>query len=154
LTVLRGQRRGLNQPVRTSGTETNRKDNVMTTATQLTGVVAEHIRAVNNFDTDAIVATFADDAFVNDNRREIRGTDAIRRWVNKELVGDSVTIEPVEVLDHHGDTIVRGRYDGTYDKSNLPGELVMTNYFSVRDGKIVSLAVIRNQASEYDQDRT
>jgi hypothetical protein len=68
------------------------------------------------------------------------------------MVGDSITIEPVEVLDHYGDTIVRGRYDGTYDKTNLPGELIMSNYFSVRDGKIVSLDVIRNQPSEYDQD--
>jgi limonene-1,2-epoxide hydrolase len=124
----------------------------MTTAAKLTGVVAEHIRAVNDFDTDAIVATFADDAYVNDNRREIHGSAAIRRWADKEMVGDNVTIEPVEVLDHYGDTIVRGRYDGTYDKTNLPGELIMSNYFSVRDGKIVSLAVIRNQPSEYDQE--
>ena len=123
----------------------------MGTATELTGVVAEHLRAVNDFDADAIVATFADDAYVNDARREIRGIDAIRAWVNKEMAGDSVTIEPVEVIDHYGDTIVRGRYDGTYDKSNLPDELIMSNYFSVRDGKIVSLAVIRNQPSEYNQ---
>src|SRR6202034_4179682 len=118
---------------------------------KLTGVVAEHIRAVNDFDADAIVATFAGDAYVNDARREIRGIDAIRAWVNKEMVGDSVTIEPVEVLDHYGDIIVRGRYDGTYDKSSLPGELIMSNYFSLRAGKIVSLAVIRNQPSEYDE---
>lgn len=123
----------------------------MATATKLTGVVAEHIRAVNDFDADAVVATFADDAYVNDARREIRGIDAIRAWVKKEMVGDNVTIEPVEVLDHYGDTIVRGRYDGSYDKSNLPDELIMSNYFSVRDGKIVSLAVIFNQPSEYNQ---
>ena len=123
----------------------------MATATKLTGVVAEHIRAVNDFDADAIVATFAEDAYVNDARREIHGIDAIRAWVNKEMVGDSVTIEPVEVLDHYGDTIVRGRYDGSYDKSNLPDELILSNYFSVRDGKIVSLAVIRNQPSEYNE---
>jgi limonene-1,2-epoxide hydrolase len=123
----------------------------MATATKLTGVVAEHLRAVNDFDTDAIVATFADDAYVNDNRREIHGADAIRRWVLKEIVGDNVTIEPVEVLDHYGDTIVRGRYDGSYDKTNLPAELILSNYFSVRDGKIVSLAVIHNQPSEYDE---
>jgi limonene-1,2-epoxide hydrolase len=123
----------------------------MATATKLTGVVAEHLRAVNDFDTDAIVATFADDAYVNDNRREIHGADAIRRWVLKEIVGDNVTIEPVEVLDHYGDTIVRGRYDGSYDKTNLPAELILSNYFSVRDGKIVSLAVIYNQPSEYDE---
>jgi hypothetical protein len=54
-----------------------------------------------------------------------------------------------EVVDHYGDTIVRARYDGTYDKINLPAELVMSNYFSVRDDKIVSLAVIFNQPSPY-----
>ena len=112
-------------------------------------VVAGYLAAVNAFDVDAIVAAFALDAYVNDARREIRGVDAIRRWVEKEMVGDHVTMEPLEVVDHDGDTIVRSRYDGTYDKTNLPGELVMSDYFSVRDGKIVSLAVIRNQPSPY-----
>jgi hypothetical protein len=115
----------------------------------LSGIVAEHIRAVNALDTDAIVATFAANAYVNDNRREIAGIDAIRRWVEKEMVGDKVTIEVREVLDHYGDTIVRGTYDGEYDKTNLPKELILTNYFSVRDGKIVSLAVVFNQPSPY-----
>jgi hypothetical protein len=122
----------------------------MTTATSLTGIVAEHVRAVNAFDVDGLVATFAADAYVNDARREIRGADAIRRWAGKELAGDSVTMEPLEVLDHYGDTIVVARYDGSYDKASLPDGLVMSNYFSVRDGKIVSLAIIRNQPSEYD----
>jgi hypothetical protein len=115
----------------------------------LSGIVAEHIRAVNAFDTDAIVATFAEDAYVNDNRREIVGIKAIRRWVEKEIVGDKVTIEVREFLDHYGETIVRGAYDGEYDKTNLPKELILTNYFSVRDGKIVSLAIIFNQPSPY-----
>jgi len=48
------------------------------------------------------------------------------------------------VVDHYGETIVRGRYDGEYDKTNLPEGLILTNYFTVRDGKIVSLIVIRN----------
>jgi hypothetical protein len=56
-------------------------------------------------------------------------------------------MEPLEVVDHYGETIVRSRYDGTYDKTNLPAELVMSDYFTVRDGKIVSLKVIRNQPS-------
>ncbi|MGH3173001.1 MAG: nuclear transport factor 2 family protein [Streptosporangiaceae bacterium] len=112
-------------------------------------VVAGYLAAVDAFDVDAIVAAFAPDAYVNDARREIRGVDAVRRWVEKEMVGDHVTMEPLEVVDHYGDTIVRSRYDGTYDKTNLPSELVMSDYFSVRDGKIVSLAVIRNQPSPY-----
>src|ERR1700682_4264421 len=116
---------------------------------ELTGIVAEHIRAVNAFDTDAIVATFAEDAYVNDNRREIVGIKAVRRWVEKEMVGDKVTIKVREVLDHYGDTIVRGAYDGEFAKINLPKELILTNYFSVRDGKIVSLIIIFNQPSPY-----
>ena len=112
-------------------------------------VVAGYLAAVNAFDVDAIVAAFAPDAYVNDARREIRGVDAIRRWAGKEMVGDHVTMEPLEVVDHYGDTIVRSRYDGTYDKTSLPGELVMSDYFSVRDGKIVSLAIIFNQPSPY-----
>ncbi len=111
-------------------------------------VVAEHITAVNAFDEDAIVATFADDALVNDAHREFWGTEAIRRWVARELVGDHVTIEVTEVTDHYGDTIVRGRYDGTYDKTNLPDEIILTNYFTVRDGKIVRLIVIRNTVAD------
>jgi hypothetical protein len=118
--------------------------------TPLTGVIADHIKAVNAFDTDAVVATFAPDAYVNDNRREIKGIDAIRRWVEREMVGDKVTLDVREIVDHYGDIIVRAAYDGDYDKSKLPpGELIMSNYFSVRGSKIVSLAVIRNHPSPY-----
>jgi hypothetical protein len=113
---------------------------------KLDTVIAEHLAAVNTFDTDAIVATFAEDAFVNDARREFRGIDAIRAWVEREMVGDKVTIDVREVVDNYGDTIVRGAYDGEHDKTNLPaGELIMSNYFGVRDDKITSLIVINNQ---------
>ncbi len=121
----------------------------LTMSTELPAVVAEHIAAVNALDTQRIVATFAPDAYVNDNRREIRGTDAIRAFVAREFVGDHVTMDVREVLDHYGDIIVRARYDGTYDKTSLPDELILTSYFSIRDGKIVSLAVIYNQPSPY-----
>jgi hypothetical protein len=120
------------------------RTNIMT-PTDLTGVVAEHVAAVNAGDIDAIMATFAEDAYVNDARREFAGSAAIRRWVAREMVGDKVSIEVREVLDHHGDTIVRGAYDGEFDKSNLPDEIVLSNYFGVRDGKIVSLIVVFNQ---------
>ena len=116
----------------------------MSTTADLRGIVAEHVAAVNAQDEDAIVATFADDAFVNDAHREFWGADAIRRWVAREIVGDMVTLEVTEVLEHYGETIVRGRYDGDFDKTNLPDDLILTNYFTVRDGRIVSLIVIHN----------
>ena len=118
-------------------------------STELPAIVAEYIAAVNALDTDRIVATFAPDAYVNDNRREIWGTESIRAFMAKEFVGDHVTMDVAGVIDHHGDIIVRARYDGTYDKTNLPEELVLTSYFSIRDGKIISLAVIFNQPHPY-----
>lgn len=115
----------------------------------LPAIVAEHIGAVNAFDEDGIVATFAPDAMVNDARREFWGSAAIRRWVAREMVGDRVTIEVTDVIEHHGLLVVRGRYDGNFDKSGLPDELILTNYFSLRDGKIDSLLVIRTIPAEY-----
>jgi len=106
-------------------------------------IIEDHIKAINAYDTDAIVATFAADALVYDVNREFWGIDAIRAWVAKELVGDHVTIEVTEVREHHGTTLVRGRYDGTYDKSKLPpGDLILTTYFRVEGGKIVEMYIM------------
>jgi hypothetical protein len=112
---------------------------------QLTGVLSTHIAAINAFDLDAIMATFADDALVNDIRREFWGRDAIRGFVAKEIVGDKVTMEITEVIERGAETVVRAKYDGNYDKTNLPAELILTNYFTVRDGKITTLIIIQNQ---------
>jgi len=112
-------------------------------------IVAEHIDAINAFDTERVLATFAHDAYVNDHRQEIWGTDALRRFVAKEFIDDHVTMEVREVIDHYGDVIVRAAYEGTFDKANLPDDFVMTSYFSVREGKIVSLVIIFNQPSPY-----
>ena len=121
----------------------------MTATAALDTVIAEHIAAVNAFDEDAIVATFADDALVNDAHREFWGVEAIRRWVAREIVGDRVSIEVSEVINHHGQAVVRGRYNGDFDRTNLPDEIILTNYFTVRDGKIVTLIVIRNTPASY-----
>ncbi|HEY1817719.1 MAG TPA: nuclear transport factor 2 family protein [Kofleriaceae bacterium] len=114
--------------------------------TKPTGIIATHIAAVNAFDIDAIADTFADDALVNDNRRELWGKAAIRAWIAKELVGDKVTMQVTEVIERGAETIVRARYDGTYDKTNLPSELILTNYVRIERGQIATLIVIRNQA--------
>jgi hypothetical protein len=60
-----------------------------------------------------------------------------------EFVGTHVIMDVREVIDHYGD-IVRAKYDGTYDKTNLPDKLIMTSYSGICNGKITSLAVILN----------
>jgi hypothetical protein len=119
-------------------------------ADELPDAIAAHVAAVNAFDLDAIAATFADDALVNDAQREYLGAESIRAWARRELVGDKVTMDVAEVVHHRTLTIVRARYDGDYDKTNLPAELVLTNYFTVEDGKITSLITVRNKPATPD----
>ena len=98
-------------------------------STALPPVIAEHIAAINASDLDAAAATFADDAYVT-TQAEAHGIEAVRALLTKEFMDDHVTLDVREVIDHHGDFIVRTKYDGTYDKTNLPDPLIMTNYFS------------------------
>jgi len=68
----------------------------MNTKLALDPAIEAHVAAINSFDVDAIMDTFTEDALVNDVSREFRGTEHIRAWITKEMVGDHVTLEPVE----------------------------------------------------------
>jgi hypothetical protein len=67
-------------------------------------------------------------------------------------VGDWVTMETREVIGHHGETIVRAAYEGNFDKTNLPKEVILTNYFRVQAGVILSLIIVFNQPSPYESE--
>jgi hypothetical protein len=114
---------------------------------ELPPIVSEHIRAVNAGDVDAVMATFTGDALVNDARRELRDPAHIRLWVAEEIIGDRVTIEPVEVEEHHGTVVLRASYDGDFDKSGLPDPVILTSYLTIRDGRIDTLIIILNDAA-------
>lgn len=112
----------------------------------LPAAVTEYIEASNTFDGDRLIAAFAADAFVNDARREFWGAEAIKAWSDRELIGDKVTMDVTDVTEQHGMTVVNAKMDGEYDKTNLPDPLILTHYFTVHDGKIVTLFIIRNAA--------
>src|SRR6266704_2903419 len=97
--------------------------------------VQGYLAASNAFDGDALIAWFADDALVNDTRREFWGKDAIRAWLDREIIGDKVTTSPTATAEHYGEVIVHAVTDGEYDKTGLPDPLVLTYYFTVRDDR-------------------
>ena len=114
--------------------------------TELTGVIAEHVAAVNAFDIDRIMATLPPTP--SSTTTTARSGDTTASASSSPRVLGATYMESRGV-DHHGEVIVRARYDGTYDKTNLPAELIMSNYFSLRDGRIISLTIIHNQPSPY-----
>ena len=112
--------------------------------TEICPVAQRYVDAVNAFDIDAVMATFAPEALVNDNHREFADPDSIRAWVAAEIIGDRVTMQVTEAIERSGITVLRARYDGDYDKSNLPDELILTNYIVIRDDLITALFIIFN----------
>ncbi len=113
--------------------------------TDLPRVIADHVAACNAHDIDAWMATFAPDALVNDFQREFDGPEAIRAFGEKEIFGADVTMAVERAVDRHGNVIVHARFDGTYDKTGLPDPLILSLYFSTRDGRITQLIIIHNK---------
>ena len=107
--------------------------------------VAAYIQATNTFDLEALLATFADDALVNDQLREYRGKAAIREWAARDIIGDRVTMYVVSVVEHYGHAIVTANVDGDYDKRGLPDPLLLVFYFSIHLERLVQLIILRNE---------
>jgi ketosteroid isomerase-like protein len=103
------------------------------------------IDAMNRFDLEALLATFAPDAIVNDHRCEFRGEEAIRGWLGKEIVGDRVTMKPTEASRRGESATVSAVMDGAYDKTGLPSPLILSFYFSVEGDRIVQLVIVHNK---------
>ena len=115
---------------------------------RLPPVIAAYVKASNVGDSNAFLGVFTDDALVNDIQREFWGSVAIRKWAEREIFGAHVTMEVMRAIDHYGDVIVNAKLDGTYDKTDLPDPLILTFYFTVRDGKITMLIILHNKPAE------
>ena len=108
-------------------------------------LVAAYVEATNSFDLERLMATFAEDALVNDQLRDHWGKPAIREWVKREIIGVRVTMNVTKVINHYGNFIVTANVDGNYDKRGLPDPLVLAFYFNTQSDFIVQLIILRNR---------
>jgi hypothetical protein len=116
---------------------------------KLPAVIEEFIRATNEHNGDVFISTFADDAFVNDFARNFKGKEEIRKWSDKEMIGDRVTMEPDDIIEHYGDYMITALTDGNYDKTKAPDPTYLDYFFTVRDNKIVKMIVIKNKERSF-----
>jgi hypothetical protein len=108
--------------------------------------VADFIRATNLGDLAALLATFADDALVNDQLRDYWGISAIAAWARRDIIGEQITLEVVNTVQHYGHWIITAHIEGIFDRRGLPDPLVLAFYFSSAGNKIVQLIILRNLA--------
>jgi hypothetical protein len=63
----------------------------------------------------------------------------------KEIFGDNVTLQVQRAWEHKSGVVLHAKYDGDFDKTNLPDLLILTNYFLLKDGKISQLVILFNK---------
>ena len=117
--------------------------------------VERFVEAVNRSDGEQAIAAFAGDALVNDIRREFCGVAAIRAWLEREIIADSVRLEILDARAQYETTILTARTTGDFDKSGLPDPLDLTLYFTTTSTTsttssteaIAQLVVVANQTT-------
>jgi hypothetical protein len=70
------------------------------------------LRAANANDTNAFLATFADEAVVDDCGREFAGRAAIREWSDREFIGQHVTLNITQITSVGETTVVTADVGG------------------------------------------
>jgi ketosteroid isomerase-like protein len=112
---------------------------------KLPEAIAAYVKASNAADMGAYLATFVDDPLINDIRREFWGRPAIKVWAEREIFGDNVAMEVLRAVEHYGDVILSAKFDGTYDKTGLPDPLILTLYFTFREGRMARLIILHKK---------
>jgi hypothetical protein len=116
------------------------------TTADMPAPVRKYFVAMNNLDSAGMVAAFPANGMVNDIQREFWGPESIKRWADRESIGNKViTTRFVDAKEHYGDYIVSAEVDGEYDKTGLPNPLVLTFYFSLVDDQISKLIILGNK---------
>lgn len=84
-----------------------------------------------------MIAAFSDDAIVEDEVHEYRGTEAIRGWMNWTIVEYQTHFE-IRDLDTNGESVtVHREVSGTFPGSPIP----MQFQFTLAEDKITSLRI-------------
>ena len=119
-------------------------------------IIADFINTANRGDTKALLATFTDDAMLNDKHRFFLGKDAIGKWAAAEFTGPGVSIEVIEQFQHYDDIILTVNFGGGFDKAGFDTFTVNSSivvlhgpmqkalhalYFTLRDSLIGTLMV-------------
>jgi hypothetical protein len=106
-------------------------------------LVVAYVEATNTFDLERLMATFAEDALVNDQLQHYWGKQAIREWAKRDIIGERLTMDVTKVVNHYGNFIVTANVDGNYDKRGSD-PLVLAFYFTSQSDLIVQLIILRN----------
>lgn len=101
--------------------------------------VAAYVFAINTCDLDGSANFFAEGAVVIDHSREHRGTEAIRRWLAHDIIGNRVTLYVINAYPKNGDIVVTA--DTNVGSETTRSSELVDLTFSVADEKVTRLNI-------------
>lgn len=111
------------------------------TATELPPPIDALVEATNAHDTEAFLATFAEDAVLTDEGKNYRGAAEIKEWSDRQYIGNQVTLDVTGVDYRDGKIVVTAKVDGNFPKAGLPDPFTMDLHFAVEKSKISALSM-------------
>lgn len=117
----------------------------MTNLIQLPKVIQSFIKATNDHNGEGFISCFAKDALCNDFQRNFWGATEIKKWSDKEIIGDKVTFKIDTIVEHYGAYMITALTDGNYDKTKAPDPTYLDYFFVLKDDKIVTLIINKNK---------
>ncbi|MBA8830366.1 nuclear transport factor 2 family protein (plasmid) [Rhizobium leguminosarum] len=101
------------------------------------GIINTYFEADRRNDANALLDTFAVEAFVEDERARHQGVAAIREWWVAAKKAAQYVAKPLECTVDGDKALIRAKVSGQF-----PGSPVTLTYdFAIKDGKIVSLEI-------------
>ena len=107
----------------------------MSTDESIPAAVQRALTAIDEQDTDAFVAAFGQDGFVDDWGRQFRGPEQIRSWSDNELIGKHATFSATQVSTPGNPITLLTQVGG--DGFNGPSHFT----FSVQGDEIASMTI-------------
>lgn len=105
------------------------------TSAELPSAVVSFIDAINTADTDAFVAAFSDDGYVNDWGTQYEGHVGVRRWAGSDAIGADAHMT-VLTSSVDGDTVTT-RFN--WQSRKFTGE--STGIFTIASGRVTSFTI-------------
>lgn len=104
---------------------------------QLPSLLAEFVQAKNAYDSNAFVACFAEQAIVHDEGQEMRGTAAIKNWIEASNKKYQDTLTVTGLVERGSETVLTAQVSGNFEGSPVSLDF----HFTINDGKITLLNI-------------
>lgn len=104
---------------------------------QLPKPIAAYFAGNTRFDVDAMLAPFAEDALVGDERRTHKGYEPIKAWIEEASVGNQAVATPLSVTSDGVDQVVVAQVAGKFPCSPIE----LTFRFTLANDRIARLDI-------------